>query len=80
MTWEDIYGLIILKKWFHKNILTKNEDKTKCMPIALQPECEPPEELEVKLHSCGDTASTVCVAVIPLNESHTISTWGWSRF
>lgn len=65
-TWPEVFDtasrdLFKIKTWFDDNILTMNVDKTKCMPIVLRAGGEPPADLVVKLHSCGDTASTTCL-------------------
>lgn len=64
-SWADVYesakkDLCLLKTWFTDNVLTMNINKTKCMPIALRPVSEPPADLELVLHSCGELNSDTC--------------------
>lgn len=64
-TWKETYqrastSLTLIKLWFEQNVLSMNVSKTKFLPIALRTGGEPPEDLRVVLHSCGNTLSTTC--------------------
>ncbi|KAG8292107.1 hypothetical protein J6590_046927 [Homalodisca vitripennis] len=64
-SWEEVYRvaageLALVKRWFDENILTMNVSKTKCMPISLRSAGEPPVDMGLVLHSCGDTNSGSC--------------------
>ncbi|KAG8292104.1 hypothetical protein J6590_046924 [Homalodisca vitripennis] len=64
-SWEEVYRvaageLALVKRWFNENILTMNVSKTKCMPISLRSAGEPPVDMGLVLHSCGDTNSGSC--------------------
>ncbi|KAG8280472.1 neurexin protein binding [Homalodisca vitripennis] len=64
-SWEEVYRvaageLVLVKRWFDENILTMNVSKTKCMPISLRSAGEPPVDMGLVLHSCGDTNSGSC--------------------
>jgi len=64
-TWVEVFlnathDISIIKKWFDSNILTMNISKTKCLPIVLRRGAEPPADLRVRVHACGDPADTDC--------------------
>lgn len=64
-TWEEVYrnasyDLSAIKLWFDQNILTMNVSKTKCLPIALRTNAEPPVYLKIKLHICGNIGNLSC--------------------
>ncbi|MBS0032888.1 MAG: hypothetical protein KFE23_02290 [Candidatus Baumannia cicadellinicola] len=64
-TWQEVYQvasneLTQIQHWFLSNILTVNVSKTKFLPIALRNVSEPPAELQLVLHSCGDSVNTAC--------------------
>ncbi|KAG8275982.1 hypothetical protein J6590_074537 [Homalodisca vitripennis] len=64
-SWEEVYRvaageLALVKRWFDENILTTNFSKTKCMLISLRSAGEPPVDMGLVLHSCGDTNTGSC--------------------
>lgn len=64
-TWEEVYrnathDLQIIKSWFDQNVLTMNVNKTQYLPIALRTVAEPPADLKLVLHTCGNSDSNNC--------------------
>jgi len=64
-TWDEVFrmachDLHLLNKWFAENILTMNVIKTKYMCISLRSAGEPPPNLALKVHSCGDPNNAAC--------------------
>lgn len=64
-SWEEVFqtasfDLAAIKLWFDQNILTMNVSKTKFLPIALRTGSEPPVNLKLTLHSCGNVTNVCC--------------------
>lgn len=63
--WKEVFNSIsrdikIIKTWFDQNVLSMNISKTKYLPISLRKVAEPPADLKVVVHCCGDPDAARC--------------------
>lgn len=64
-TWDQTFNaaqtdMFLIQKWFSQNVLSMNVLKTKYMPIFLRQSSEPPANLRLVMHVCGDPSISTC--------------------